>query len=210
MFWSLALLASPAMAEPIVAVDYVPFSRADLVWLEESRTSGTGVGEFDGLIKPSLTPWVGVRGAHWTGMGTLGAARIATVTTNSTGRHISSNAGVRLGASLQRNLGEWETAQAWIGMGAWGVIPFSKDRNDAYSEAQAAEADFNSSTNRARIGGMGARAGGGVDFPLLPAAQIGFHTHLVAHTGVSFTETSTQYSVLTWVETALRLQVALR
>ncbi len=49
-----------------------------------------------------------------------------------------------------------------------------------------------------------------MDLPILTGAHLGIHTHLVTHAAASFTETSTQYSLLTWMETALRLEVALR
>lgn len=210
MIWILGLLAGPALAEPIVALDYVPFSRGDLVWLEEDWTSGTGVGEFDGLLKTPLTPWIGVRGSRWTTLGTVGSARFATVTSDSNGRHTVSKAGVRLGASLQRTVGDWEITRPWVGLGAWGVIPFVRDQSDAYNKAQTAEAEFDAAADRARIGGIGARAGGGLDMPVLPGAKLGFNTHLVTHSAISFSETSTQVSLLTWMETALRLEITLR
>ena len=45
-------------AAPSLGVDYVPFGRADLVWVDEEQSTGTRVGEFDGLIRPSLTPYL--------------------------------------------------------------------------------------------------------------------------------------------------------
>jgi len=210
MFWLLGFLSVPAMGEPVLAVDYVPFSRADLVWVEEDWTSGTGVGEFDGLLKSSLTPWIGIRKEAWTGLATIGAARIATITNREDGRHLYARSGLRLGLAAQRNIGEWETARPWLGLGASVVIPFARDQADSYSSAESAEAEFNDSADRARIGGLGARAGGGVDLPITNGAHLGIHTHLVTHAAASFTETSTQYSLLTWMETALRLEIALR
>ncbi len=210
MFWLLGFLSVPAIAEPVLAVDYVPFSRADLVWIGEDWTSGTGVGEFDGLLKSPLTPWVGIRKEAWTGLATVGAARIATITNSDTERQLYARSGLRVGLAAQRELGEWNTARPWLGVGASVTIPFARDQADSYSNVESAEAEINDSADRARIGGLGARAGGGVDLPILTGAHLGIHTHLVTHAAASFTETSTQYSLLTWMETALRLEVALR
>src|SRR5690606_31447825 len=60
------LLAALAhAAEPYAGVEWRPLSRADLAWVEEGRTSGAGVGELDGTVRPALQAhgglWLGER-----------------------------------------------------------------------------------------------------------------------------------------------------
>ena len=209
MFSLFGVLSSFALAEPVVVLDYVPFSRADIYWTQEEWTTGTGVGAFDGMLKPALTPWLGIRKETWTGLGTIGAARIATITNTGDGKHIYARSSLRLAIAAQRNIGQAEHARPWLGIGTSVIVPFARDQADSYSNAQASEAEFNNSADRARIGGLGARIGAGVDLPVFTGAHLGAHTHLVTHAAASFTETSTEYSLLTWMETALRLEITL-
>ena len=209
MFCLLGVLSSFALAEPVLVVDYVPFSRTDLYWTQEEWTTGTGVGPFDGLLKSTLTPWIGIRKDAWTMLGTIGAARIATITNTGDGKHVYARSGLRIALAAQRNIGEPENARPWMGIGTSAIVPFARDQSDSYSSPQASEAEFNNSADRARIGGLGARIGAGVDLPFWDGVHLGAHTHLVTHAAASFTETSTEYSLLTWMETALRLEIAL-
>jgi hypothetical protein len=52
----------------------------DLVWVDEGRTSGTTVGEFDGVVRPSLGAMGGLWVNRWFGFSVgLGVAQRATL-----------------------------------------------------------------------------------------------------------------------------------
>ncbi len=79
-----------------------------------------------------------------------------------------------------------------------------------YSEADAADAEFDVAQARARIGGFGARLGAGVMVPVGETVQVGAGAHLVWHGQVSFTETGQTLSSLLWIQPALRVETVLR
>jgi len=210
MLWVLAVAGQVAWAEPVVGMDWTPLSRADLTWLEDGRSSETGVGEFDGLTRPALAPFAGVRMEHWDFLGSIGLATMRTAQSDDDGTRIQSVGGLRLGVDTQCHPGETEQVDLWVGLGAYGLIPIARDTADFYSEADAADAEFDSAQARARIGGFGARLGAGVMVPVGETVQVGGGAHLVWHGQVSFTETGQTLSSLLWIQPALRVETVLR
>jgi hypothetical protein len=197
------------IGEPVLGIDFAPLSRADLVWVDENRTSGTGVGEWDGLLRGSLRPWGGWRGEHWDALGSVGVAAISTTTRTEGTSRLQVLGGLRLGVDFQRHIAA-TSLDPWAGVGAYGVIPLALDSSDSFSEAEAENAAAETAVDRARIGGFGARFGGGVGIPVGEALTLGAASHLVWHGAVSFTDAGSNFSTLTWMETVLRADVVLR
>lgn len=158
------LLASlAAQAGALVGVDYAPFGRGDLAWVDEGQLSGTLVGELDGLLVPSLTAWGGYADERNAALLGLGGARISTITRAGSSVTGSSVAALRPSLDYRRYVvaRRPDAPAAWLQAGAYGVIPgastWAVTSNDAEQEAlEAADAE-----TRARIGGWGLRAGGG-------------------------------------------------
>lgn len=199
------LWISLTFAAPSLGVDYVPFGRSDLVWVEEEQSTGTLVGEFDGLIRPSLTPYLLVPRDRVSWVVGMGFARSAETSWTGEQRRKVTYTGVRPALDAQRYI----TDHAWVGAGVYGVIPIVRDVSTQYGEAEQAEAQEASRQVMARIGGVGARAGAGAEIEVAEGLSIGFRTHLNGWRGQRISEDSYDVSTLMWVDAGLRLQVQL-
>ena len=192
-----ALTAATLAAEPILGVDWVPFGRADLVAVEDEWTSGTGVGEFDGLLRPALTPYAGAQLGRTTVLAGFGVALTRTTTWTAESRASVSQGGLRPSIDVQRDLGEGtERVQPWVGAGLYGIWPLARDVDQADSTEEAEAADEGAMATRFRIAGAGARAGGGADVVIADGFELGFRAHLVGHNGWSLTEDQASWSSL--------------
>ncbi len=201
-------LGAPALAaEPVLGIDWVPFGRADLVWVDEERTSGTGVGEFDGLLRPSLTPYGGLDLGRTTLVVGLGVALERTTTWTAESRRSVSAGGIRPSVDLQRHLGpDEERVRPWIGGGLYGTLPIARDVSTAYTDEEAEDAAEGATATRFRIAGAGLRLGLGAEMSPVENLDIGFRAHLVGHNGWSRTEDQVSWSSLVYGEAGLRLQ----
>ncbi len=204
----LALLAPALAADFVLGVDHVPMGRADLVWVDEDRTSGTGLGEFDGLVRPPLTVYGGLSAGRHTLLVGLGLALERTTTWTASSRRTVSAGGVRPSIDYQRALRDrLDRVRPWVGAGLYGTVPFAADRSTAYSEEESDDAGEGAAATRRRIGGAGGRVGLGADATLIEGVDLGFRLHLVAHNGWSATEDEFAWSTLAYGEAGLRLQV---
>jgi hypothetical protein len=175
----------PAVAlRPFFALEFRPLSRMDLVWVDESRTSGTSVGEFDGVVRPSLGAMGGLWVNRWFGFSLgLGVAQRATVSFVDDVEVRQRTAVVR--PSLDLRFG-WARPQLhrptpWVLLGVYGDVPSVAHRSDAYSEEEQAAADATSDSERIRLGGVGGRVGFGVDYRVLPGLSLGAMASLGIH-----------------------------
>ncbi len=191
-----------------MGVDWVPFGRADLVAVDEEMTSGTGAGEFDGLLRPALTPYAGLDlGRHRLVLG-LGVALERTTTWTAESRGTVSAGGIRPSVDLQRDLlVESERVQPWVGGGLYGTWPIARDVDQAYSDEEQQAADEGATATRFRITGAGLRVGAGADVSVAEGFEVGFRAHLVGHNGWARTEDRFSWSTLVWAEAGLRVQV---
>ena len=206
LLWALTGFASAA--EPVLGVDWVPFGRADLVAVDEGRTSGTGVGEFDGLLRPALTPYGGLGFGRTTLLIGLGVALERSTTWTAGSRATQSVGGVRPTVDLQRAIGAGdERVQPWVGGGVYGTWPIARDVSTAYSDTEAEAASQETASTRFRIGGAGLRAGLGADVVVAEGFEIGLRAHLVGHNGWIVQEDQVRWSTLVYGEAALRVQV---
>ena len=170
------LLGAAAWAAPFFGLEYSPFSRGDLTWIDEDRTSGALVGEFDGLVRPNLQAFFG----GWIGnylalSGTLGVARLQNVTWVSDiyrQRHwgvLRPGLDVRV-APLKR---QDRLPTLWFLLGCHGDIPSARDISNGYTNEEQEGADETALGERARLGGVGARLGVGVEQKIAPALLVG-------------------------------------
>ena len=75
---ALLLMVANAWSGALFGVDYVPFGRADLAWVESGQVSGTQVAETDGLLVSPLRAWAGPAGSHGAWLFGFTGARIST------------------------------------------------------------------------------------------------------------------------------------
>jgi hypothetical protein len=203
-----ALTSAADAADPVLGVDWVPFGRADLVWVDEGRSSGTGVGEFDGLLRPALTFYGGLDlGQNVLILG-LGVALERTTTWTAESRSTVSAGGIRPSVDIQRLWGpQQDRVHPWFGGGFYGIWPVARDVSTANSQEQADAASDNATSTRFRIAGAGLRAGLGADFDIADGFQLGFRAHLVGHNGWRYTVDEFSWSTLVYGEAAVRVQV---
>lgn len=210
MLWLLASL--PAAAGALVGVDYVPFGRADLAWVDAGQLSGELVGEFDGLSAPALSAWGGwAQGRHAALFG-LGGARVATFTDSGGATTGSSVAVLRPSADYRyyfQDVGA-RGPEAWAQAGAYGDIPAAHTSAAASTEAEQEAIDASDSETEARLGGWGLRAGGGASVTWPNGLGLGVRAMVVFHRSASVAEDIKTVSTMIYPETALELSFRFR
>jgi hypothetical protein len=197
------LLAGLANAvTPFLGVEFRPFSRQDLVWVDESRTSGTSVGEFDGTARPNLAAFAGVWLRRRVAIvGGLGVAQLSTITRTEDSYRVARWGVVRPSLDVRWAMMPIQDKMPvpWLMLGAYGDIPSARDASDAYTAEEQEAADEAMRTERARLGGVGGRAGVGVDYRLLPGLAIGANFAVGLHRAVY--EAQDASTVSSWVTT---------
>jgi hypothetical protein len=174
-------------ADPMAGVEFVPFSRADAVQIADGRRTGTGVGEFDGTVWPSLRAF----GGAWVSerIGITGHLGLAVMQTSSwSGEHwVRQHLGVvRPGADLRISVLKRsdERPHPLVVVGAYGDIPTASVGSDGFSGAERDQARDDASRERARLGGVGARVGAGVDHRVHRNIVLGFLWSVRGHRAV--------------------------
>ena len=208
----LILVLNLAHAAPVTAtagVEWTPFSRADTTWVDDGRTSGTGVGEFDGTVRPQMTAFAGVWFAHrWGLSGGIGLAQLRQSTWSDEvylHRHwavLRPHIDVRY-SFIQRDKA---VPIPWMVIGMHGTLPFAGETSNGFSEEESTQAERNGQVQRARLGGIGGRLGAGVDYGILPAVRIGFQFTGQWHRMVQ--KTSEAQLVHHWIGTQAALYLA--
>ena len=181
------LTASAADIVPIGGVEFTPLSRGDLVWVDEGRTSGTGVGELDGSVKPALAAF----GGAWFGprigvVGGLGVARLQSTTW--AGETFQSQHWGVVRPSLDLRVGitrrVLKRPALWANLGVHGDIPSARNVSNGYTAEEQELADEDAYLERLRLAGAGARIGLGVDYRVSKGLAIGATYGLTWHRGV--------------------------
>lgn len=184
----LASLAS-AFAAGMAGVDVAPVGRSDLVAVDQGRTTGLGVGEADGLLRPPVTAWAGVAGDHvgWLFGFAMASRRTRTWTPDPAGgddlvtnRRVTT---LRPSADVrwypQGRSGP--ALQPWAGLGLHVVAPVVAYTSDAWtSKEQAAWQDV-ADEDRARLFGVGGRVGGGCEYRFDGGVRMGARYDLGLH-----------------------------
>jgi len=200
------LFAVAMAGTPLFDLELRPFSRADLVAVSDGRTSGTGVGEYDGTVAPGF----GAAGGAWLGrVGLVGRLGVAFRS------HWSPD-----GGDTVRSVGvirpEFEVRVAfadrkrfrplpYLPMAVFGDIPIATDRSRAYTEEEQDAAKDAATAMRAQLGGVGFRSGFGVDLPLAAGVHVGgsFDIGVAVHPGDVGSSTATTV----WLATGATLRV---
>ena len=197
----LALL-SPALAAPYFGIDYVPFGRQDLAWVAAGQETGELVGEFDGVVDPSLTAQAGTvwdQAALLFGLGVAWSS-----TTVHAGNDVArTHAGtIRPSIDYRHYLRDRVPgkADAFAQLGAYGLIPSAATKSDAFSNEEQDDADQEAEELRARLGGFGVRGGIGADISWESGLTLGARYLVVAHRGAAKVSNSTTTSVLVFGE----------
>ena len=179
----IALLIALATPAPFAGAVFRPFSRADLVWVAEDRTSGEGVGEFDGIVRPGIQPYVGA----WFGkrvavLGSVGLAHLSTSTYVGNTVSRRNHTVVRPSAELRIALRS-TSPRVWTAASLHADIPTAGDRSDSYTPEEQDAADLPASYTRARLGGGGGALGMGVELDIIPELSVGLQYRLELHRG---------------------------
>ncbi len=212
MLPALLLVSGVLAADPVLGVAWVPLSRGDVLGTEDGGwTSGTGVGEFDGILRPALTFHGGLAFGADTVLCDLGVARVTTTRWLDDGyaqRHVG---GLRLGGTWRHDLARSATgrAMAWGEIGVYGVVPSARDVSDAYNEAEQEDADESAAQTRKTIGALGGRIGPGFGVHLGEDVLLGARFHAMVHRGQRLQEASLTVSTAVWGEAALLFEVRL-
>jgi hypothetical protein len=193
-------LAGPIHPVPLAGLEWRPLSRADLTWVAEDRTSGTGVAEFDGNVSPLLSAFGGLWLVDRVGLvGGLGVARLTSTTWSGESWRQRHWGVVR--PSLDVRFAPWKRTTGrpspWLLLGGHGDIPSARDTSNAFSDEEEAVAEEDAKVERARLGGLGGRVGVGVDLRFAPGLVVGAQYAVLWHRGVL--RTSEQDSVTSWV-----------
>ena len=194
-----------AHADGFFGVDYVPSGRADLVAVEEDQTSGTGVGEFDGLLDPPLTAWGGVLNDRSAWLGGVSVAWRAKTSWAEGQRTTSRRGGIRLSVDHRSYLvsPDPDSVSPWIQAGVYGIVPVASEYSDAWNDDEALAMDAVAAEERSRIGGAGLRLGGGVSINLGQGISLGARALVIVHQGWKFDESGQIASTEAWTEPAL-------
>ena len=207
---SVLTLATVAVAAtPVLGVEWRPLSRADLNWLEDGRSSGLSVGEFDGTVDPGLSAF---GGAWWSPriatLARLGVARLQNTTQVGdvvTQRHwgvIRPAVDLRWGLVKPAPLRPYP----WLFAGIHADIPSARDTSNGYSKAEQRAADENATTERARLGGLGGRFGLGADYRPVPSVAVGLQYALTWRRGIFLSED--RQAVSSWLSGEAALVLA--
>ena len=205
------LLMSVAQAETVMGLEWVPFSRGDMAWLEEGMASGTLVGELDGWLRPAATFHAGWAWGRHALLGDVAVARL-THTTWSGDDYSQIHVGAaRLAADYRYYLREWQpqAVSVWLSGGVYGIIPSARVVSTSYTDSEQADADEGASATRQSIGGAGGRLGPGFAYTFTPALSLGARYHLVLYWGHSLTEQALSTSVAVYSEAAVVFEVRL-
>lgn len=192
------LIGSPAISGPLVGLSWQPSFSTEAV------ESGLAVGEFDGLLKPTLSPFAGWRwGAHQVTL-TGGVAAFSTRTEQS----YSLLGNLRLGVDYKKDvLVNSGGIRLWFGAGLFQLIPLLRDENDTYSETESDLAEIQTSQLKAQLSGTGIRAGFGVDIPIRADTWLGFHHHFVDHLNFKSSEESREVNAFVRGESGIHVLV---
>jgi len=220
--WLLALpLLSPAASagawRGTLGVDWTPLGRADLAWVDAGQLSGTLVAPTDGMLAPPLALHGGLSTATDALLLDLGLARVGTTTrsydtTGALASESSSSAmGLKLGADYRRYLGHRvlpasgapARAVPFGQVGLYGVIPAARRADTLWTAEEQTAQDSAAGADRAAIGALGARLGGGGEVCWDVGLCAGMRGFFVIQRGQEVADGSTTASTLLSFEPAL-------
>lgn len=223
MLLLLALLA-PASAgdwHGTLGVDWTPLGRADLAWVDGDQLSDTLVAMTDGMLSPPLALHGGATTAHHALLASLAMGRLGSTQTtwDSDGQVDTRSAahvmGLKLGADwrgypsarLLPGQGAPPRVSPYVQAGAYAVIPSARRASTAWTAEEQEDQDSAAGAERARIGAVGARAGGGAEACWSLGLCVGLRGLVVLHRSQEVGEGYRTVSTLAAVEPALTLDL---
>lgn len=204
----LLLLAPAEAARPFFGLEIRPLSRQDLVWVEEQRTSGTAVGEFDGTVSPLFGAFGGAWFNKYIGLDVgLGVAVLQSSAVADEVYRQRTWAVLRPSLDLRFGWAEpvYRRPIPWVLLGAYGDIPSAQDVSNGYTSDEQAAADAAALQASYRLGGFGGRVGFGVDYEVLPGLSLGALVSLGVHRAGYIGGDDTFTSLWLQTDAALRL-----
>lgn len=181
------LIAQSAQAGPALGLNWTPAPQTDAL------QSGLAAGEFDGLIQPSLTPYIGwTQGTHQV------LLQLNWVVFSSSTQQARTTLGnLRVGVDYRRYYPDLSASvKAFSSVGAYQLIPLLQDINPAYSDSEAALAESLLSEQRALLSGTGFRLGFGAEVEIRDRVFLGGTHHLVLHMNFQKLQDSLQTNAL--------------
>jgi hypothetical protein len=172
----LPILASAASITPTVGVEWQPFSRADLTWVDSELQSGMTVGEFDGFVNPALGAYGGVWIAdQFAVLGSLGVAHLQNTSYSGDVFREQSWAVIRPAvdfrvAFLKR---QPHVPSPWFFVGTFTDLAVIADVSNGYTESETESASQSADEDQNKLTGLGVRGGIGVDMHLTKHISLG-------------------------------------
>ena len=202
------LLAAAHAVSPFGGVEYRPLSRGDLGWIEEGRTSGLGVAELDGTVRPSLSGFAGAWLTERTALSlSLGVARLQNTTDVDDVVRQRHWGVVRPGVDVRWAILERAPRRPlpWVILGGHLNIPSARDVSNGYTKKEQKAADELAFIERSKLAGFGARFGLGADYEILPGLGIGAQWALEWHQAPWRSDSLTQATSWVSADAALLL-----
>lgn len=224
LFALLMAASSSAMAGAwfgTLGVDWTPFGRADLAWAEADQLTGTLVAATDGMLTPPLALHGGATTRTDAVLASVAMGRMGTTETTYDGdgaelsraaRHVM---GLRLGADYRRYVkprvlpGDDRRAAVapYLQAGAYWVIPSARRADETWTEEEQEAQDTVAGAERARIGALGGRVGGGAEACWDLGLCVGLRGLVVVHRSQEIAEGYTTVSTMASIEPALTLDL---
>jgi len=199
----LLLTSGLSQASGLVGVDWVPPGRADQAVVAAGDLTGTGLGEFDGVLRPPLTAWAGWRTDQVAVLWGLSAGWSRTARYVGESKTISSRGGVRPSLDVRRYLSDQGPVSPWLQGGLYGTVPWARESSTLYTDEEAdAMADL-AAEERGRIAGYGVRLGAGAELSVGDSLLLGARWLTVVHQGIVNSEDGITVSTQMFPEVAL-------
>jgi hypothetical protein len=206
------LLASLGHAAVFAGLAYVPPGIGAFAFDDANAWSDTLAGEWDGWLRPPLTARAG-----WMGARTAVTANVAVVEivdySYAENTHRSSLGGVRLGIDARHYL--FPRAARSVNFfpcyGLFGIVPNAAESDSEWTVEESDAAAEESRDRRARIGGVGAQAGLGMDYAFAdakgePAILLGGQWVVRGFGGLDVATEQTDFSLFLLSEVAITLE----
>ena len=188
----------PAQAGAVLGLEWTVSSE------KPALQSDLEVGEFDGLLRGPLQPYFGWKHERHQVLGSFAIALFA----SSIDERKTQLGNLRLSTDYRFSfVGPEKPYSAWLGIGAYQLIPLLKDVNPDYSDTESDISEIQLSERRAELAGTGCRVGTGIDFPLSSSFSLGVHHHIGLHLNFRSIENSTLLTSFTTGETGFKAHV---
>ncbi len=206
------ILVATAQAAFLGGVAFVPPGAGVFAWEEVDGWSDTLAGEWDGWLRPPLTAHAGWAGSRHAGLGNVAVVEWSQATWAEEEHHFSVG-GVRVGAEWRGYVWPREPGKvnAWPTAGVYGIVPNTFETDSGWNEEEQAQADEDSRDRRARVGGLGAQAGLGAEYPFADrdgrvGVVLGARWMVRGFGGFDSREEATELSTLWTTEAAILLE----